>query len=146
MRHERLGENRDRWSTERGSLEIWRRSPEVLVQTLDGHGEACFVDPMIERLDAMVAESIKASVFDDWEKATRYDPETRSRLTAWTKANRGALEETVILVRSKLFAMGVNVANLAVGGRLKVVSDRCEFETMLADRLGVDPASLNDVG
>lgn len=146
MQHERLGEERDRWWTERGSLEIWRRSPTVLVQTLEGHGEACFVDPMIERLDALVAEGIKARVFDDWERATRYDPETRARLTAWTKANRGALEETVILVRSKLFAMGVNVANLAVGGRLKVVSSRTEFEKLLAERLELDPPTVNDVG
>ncbi len=146
MQHEHLGDGRDRWSTDRGALEIWRRSKSVVVQTLEGHGEACFLDPMIERLDAIVAEGVHPRVFDDWERATRYDPETRSRLTAWTKANRGAIEETVILVRSKLFAMGVNVANLAVGGRLKVLTSRSEFERILSERLDLDPPSSGESG
>lgn len=126
---------RTRWVTKRGTLELWMASEDVVVERFEGHASIEFVDPILDFLEAVIARGIRPRVFDDWELATSYDTAVRNRMTAWTLKHRKEIAQTHILVRSRLLAMGVTVANLAVGGSLRVYSSRDAFERALYEAL-----------
>ncbi len=74
-------------------------------------------------------------MFWDTEENSGYKTANRERLEAWQKANRARLTSIVVLVRSKLMAMAVAIANLSNGGFIKVTSDRGRFDGMIAAAL-----------
>lgn len=138
MARERFGATGERWLTERGSLEIEEPAPGVVLTRFSGHGQLEHAEGIMERFDAALARHGSIVVFDDWERGEGYDSETRVRLTEYTRARLHRVTFH-ILVRSRLFAMGLSVANLALGGRLHVTTSRLAFDRAL--RAAVGPAS-----
>lgn len=136
MEHERVDARTDRWSDGRGTLEITTVRPGVVLQRFRGHALAPMADVIAERLEREIARFGSIVVFDDWEEATGYESEVRIRLTAWTQSRLDRIPETHILVRSRLLAMGISVANLAVGNKLRAYTSRAEFEAALSQARG----------
>lgn len=138
MRRERVDERTERWADERGTLEITTMRPGVVLQRFRGHALPPIADAISERLERELVRFGSIVVFDDWEEATGYESEVRIRLTAWTQRHLDRIPETHILVRSRLLAMGISVANLAVGNKLRAYTSRKEFEAALAVARGPD--------
>jgi hypothetical protein len=136
MEHERIDARTERWSDGRGTLEITTVRPGVVLQRFRGHALTPMADVIAERLERELTRSGSIVVFDDWEEATGYESEVRIRLTAWTQSRLDRIPETHILVRSRLLAMGISVANLAVGNKLRAYTSRAEFEAALARAKG----------
>lgn len=72
--------------------------------------------------------------FHDWLDMTGYDSSSRIDLTAWVLKNR-ANSRLSIGMRSKLVAMGVSVANLALGNMIETFSTIAQLEGALAEAL-----------
>lgn len=87
--------------------------------------------------DAMTAEGSRISrngdgiALHDWSKLVRYTSSARVRLTDWMMQHRRGFEAVHILVSSNLVAMGVNVANLALGGFLHAGTDPAAFAALV---------------
>jgi hypothetical protein len=128
MKRERVDAVTERWTDERGKLEISSPRPGMVLQRFEGHACAPMADAIISRLDAEIVSHGTIVVFDDWAEATGYDSEVRLKLTEWTGKHETQVRETHVLLRSKLIAMGMAVANLALGGHLRTYTSRTAFD------------------
>lgn len=109
-----------------------------------GYLDTPLVPYTMQKTDELTARGVKPTVFNDWWEMTGYDSEARIRLTEWTRSNLalGKTWPSHVLMRSKIVAMGVTVANMALGGALVVHSDRAVFDAELraAARRSASPA------
>lgn len=97
---------------------------------LQGHGEAEFAAPIIEAYQGL-QKTPAAHLFFDAEELDNYESSLRVELTQCFFPERERLASFHVLVRSKLVAMGVSVANLALGGIVNSTSDRKRFKARL---------------
>jgi hypothetical protein len=95
----------------------WTSSGGLLV-VVAVHGDRVLAPLMTQRADTIVARGRVRIFFDFWDMPT-YDSEMRIQWTNWLAKHRARLDEIHIVARSKLVAMGVSVANLALGGIIK---------------------------
>jgi len=118
------GEELIRWS--RGELRI-RVHDDVVFEHVTGYFEKEIVAKYTAPIDRLIASGVRPTLFIDASEMTGYDSDTRLKLTDWTFWIRDKISGCHILVRSKIVSMGVSIANLALGGLLKVSTDRGEF-------------------
>jgi hypothetical protein len=89
-----------------------------------------------------IAREGHAVALHDWSALTGYDTAARHLCTAWMRTHRASFDDVTILVSSALVAMGVNVANIALGGFLYATTDRAAFDAAIArQRVRVDADS-----
>jgi hypothetical protein len=132
----RLGEPLRTLGNERGTLRVWvPRGRGLVVSQAAGHGGAIFVASFLEAVEAAVAAGAH-EIWDDWARIQSYDSDARVEILHWTKAHPAIAPHIHVLVGSKLIAMGVTVANLALGNVFHVTSDRRAFEAAVLARLG----------
>lgn len=125
-----------RWATHRGTLALWAATPSLVVGRVRGHLEDAFVNAMLALGNASLLAEGKTRTYHDWEESTGYAPIARLRLTEWTLQHLGSMQEMHILVRSRVLAMGVEVARLTLGGRVLVpYVDRRAYENHLLTAL-----------
>lgn len=85
---------------------------------------------IIERAEPLYAPDSKLHGFHNWLDMTNYDSVCRVELTAWVLRHRS--QSTLhIGVRSRMVAMGVSVANLALGSLIHVYSTEDALEAAL---------------
>ncbi len=86
---------------------------------------------------AVLLDAIKSDFcgFYDWEKMTSYASEARSSSTSFMLAHRRQYRCAVILTGSAIVAMGVNVANVVLGGFLTATTKRAELDALQAQAL-----------
>lgn len=115
--------------TERGCARVWVIAPTLYVTMTTGYMEEAHAD-LLESygLERIRKAPGKLTVFHDWFDMTGYESRCRQRLTSWSLARRQHFEEVHLGVRSKLVAMGVQVANLALGGLITAHTDRTKLE------------------
>ena len=111
---------------------MWALSPTVYATEFVGHMQKPHVDLFLgfsqERVSANPG---RLYVFHDWIDMTGYDTICRQMLTKWTANNLRAYAAVHVAVQSKLVAMGVQVANLALGGLVTAYTGRAQLETAL---------------
>ncbi len=117
------------WATARGRLGIWVPSPTVLVVALRGFGDASFAEPILKALDTL-SKRDSLHLFVDADGFVNYQSSLRTQLTTGFFAHRRRLSLQVML-SSKLVAIGVSVANLALGGIVTTTTDRAHFMAKL---------------
>ena len=78
----------------------------------------------------MIADASPFAAFIDWSAMSSYDSAARSRMTMFVLTHRKRLRVVAILTGSNIAAMGVNVANIALGGFLTAMTDRSAFEAL----------------
>lgn len=133
--HRRLGEPTKVLGNARGELLIWAMPERGLIVTIGrGHGAAEFAEPFLVAANAAIAQGAR-EIWDDWAEIGSYDPATRVRITDWTRARPEIAKNIHVLVGSKLIAMGVSLANLALGNLFEVTSDRARFERSVLAKL-----------
>lgn len=114
---------------------LTRPAPHVELVRGEGHATGEIVDAILEQRDHILAEVGHIALFDDLELMTGYDSGVRVRLTEWSKEHRTRISAFHILTRSKLAAMGVTVANLALGGSIRAHVRREAFERALTEEM-----------
>lgn len=106
------------WRSARGTMTLnWTESGTMLI-VVGTHGDRALAPLMTRRADLIVARSRIRMFFDFWTMPT-YDSEMRTEWTNWLVSHRERLDAIHVVARSKLVAMGVSVANLALGGIIK---------------------------
>jgi hypothetical protein len=106
------------WRTGKGTLALrWNESGALHI-ALNGHGDRRLAPVVLRRKNAIVACD-KIRLFYDFSLMPTYDSEMRTEWTSWLVHHRARVQEIHIVARSKLVAMGVSVANLALGGMIK---------------------------
>jgi hypothetical protein len=73
---------------------------------------------------------------DDLANVTSYDSAARVRSIEWSKLNQDKLASVHVLFHSKLIAMAVSVANLALRDPMHSYSAREPFEQQILEALG----------
>lgn len=134
MESERLPQQGIGWRTARGRVGIWTPGPTLMVMSLVGHGEGRFAAPSVAAL-ARLSKHDRLSLFVDAEAMDSYDSPIRTELTAAVFPDRARYDAVHVLVRSKMVAMGVTVANLALGGIVHSHTERATFKAALDARL-----------
>jgi hypothetical protein len=111
------------------------RRPRDYVEYIVAKGvaPASAADFILDQRDKIVRECGRIALFDDLEELTGYESELRIRLTEWSRKNRSKVVGFHIFTRSRLVAMGVTVANLALGGTIRAHLRRETFEAALRE-------------
>ncbi|MDC3952901.1 hypothetical protein [Polyangium jinanense] len=122
------GHWKESWKTDAWELLMTSPAHGVFFTRVSGHADldcALHVMRAFDRLAALTLGDIE--VFHDWEHVTGYDSIVRQEFVRWAQEHPKQ-GEAHILVKSRIVAMGVSVANVALGGRLKAYADRPKFE------------------
>lgn len=106
------------WRTDKGTLSLAWTEGGALHIVVEGHGDRRFAPIATRRKDAIVSRTEVRLFYDFWRMPT-YDSELRTDWTSWLVRHRARVVEIHVVARSKLVAMGVSVANLALGGIIK---------------------------
>jgi hypothetical protein len=122
-------------TSDRGELRLWLAAPTVLVFKYRGYSDAGYL-PFIERVYQRTLANVEGpiAVFADCELQTGYDTEFRRGIAAWSKAIVPFPTPYCLYVKSRLVAMGIAVARLAVGRdaqHAEVVSNREAYRSKL---------------
>jgi hypothetical protein len=104
--------------------------PNLLVIAIDRHGHAEFASHILAAYRTLDAKS-PLYVFAELDRMTNYDTGLRTDLTAGFLPDRARIAAFHVLLRSKIVAMGVSVANLALGGFVDIYDDPPRFKTAL---------------
>ena len=119
-------------SNSRGDIWVWRLSPLVYASRVTG-----YLDPSMAKLIIDVANPLYdngvVSGFHDWFEMTAYHSQARIDLTNWVLSHRRS--KLFIGVKSKIVAMGVSVANLALGSAIQIYSSPAPLEAALTEAL-----------
>ena len=115
--------------TPKGRLAIWTPAPGFVISRITGLGDKAFTVPIIDAFDRALPDELPIRLFFDVETIASYDSELRTQLTARFYEERARIGEFHVLVGSKLTAMGVSVANLALGGIVTSHTQRLQFVT-----------------
>ena len=115
-----------------GILTLTRPRRTIDLIRASGYATVLFADEIIAQRDAVVAECGEIQIFDDLEGVKGYESGVRAKLTAWSREHRAQIKAFHILTGSRIVAMGVSVANLALGGQIVAHLKRTEFERALA--------------
>ncbi len=115
------------WSGPEGTSFFTLRDASVVEGRVVGHGSVELGRTIRQELATFIDQCGPISLFTDWSQGTGYDSRTRNELTAWTLTHRHHLRAIHVLVHSKIVAMGLGVANLAIGGGIHSTSDPLTF-------------------
>lgn len=120
-----------RWSSPYGALTVTRPLPHVELIRAEGYADAAVVAPILEHRDRMLRECGSIALFDDLELMTGFHSAVRVGLTEWARVHKARITAFHILTRSTITAMGVTVANVALGGHICAHARRESFEASL---------------
>ena len=97
---------------------------------IQGRGHGNLWEPVLQAYRTLRAKG-PTYLFADVEEMTNYDSRLRTELTAGFLPDRARFAAFHVLLRSKLVAMGVSVANLTLGGIAKTTTERRQFKQLL---------------
>lgn len=120
----------DRYTSTRGEILTALPKGDVMVLKVTGHLDRPMGLHVIDVASRAAATVKRLHIFCDWAEMTGYESDVRSAFTNWAATNRGKVTFH-LLVGSKLVAMGVSVANLALGGILVGYTNRASFDAAL---------------
>ncbi len=112
------------------TYQLWMPAPGIVLQRVAGKAGVAIARDIGRQLERILERHESIVLFDDFAEMTGYTSEGRIELTEWSKRNWSRIRATHILVGSKLVAMGVSVASIALPG-LRSYDDRARFEAML---------------
>jgi hypothetical protein len=112
----------------------WTKSG-VILETVSGHAHALFAPLVLKRFNAALTATGRTTQLCDFWGITSYDSDFRLEHTRWGQRHRPMIDAIHILTQSKLVAMGVSVANLAMGGMFTSYTKRNDFN-IAAQKLG----------
>ena len=123
------------WKDARGEVEVLRLRPSLAYIRMVGvAGEPA--GQLIERIFAKeFASPPRLYTFWDLRDLQNYHSEVRIRSTHALLASRARLQSVHAFSRNRLVAMGVSVANLAMGGIIKAHTSAETFDAALEQTL-----------
>jgi hypothetical protein len=116
--------------SERGTVYIWHPAPTVFVTRAEG----CLTERAARAICVagrkVIAADGRLVVFQDWEELTDYEREARIVMTKMGLEFRRHVELSHFLVRARIVALGIQLANVVLGN-LRVQPSRRALEEVL---------------
>jgi hypothetical protein len=107
---------------------IWAETPTLIVWIVDGRGTPELARKVTVELERLSPVGKPFEVFNDTERMSSIEPGFRNVLTDWSDSKKPHLRTIHILTVSKVVSMGAAVANMLLGGNIKMYSNRAAFE------------------
>lgn len=123
------------YDTARTHAALWLPAPGVVVTRADGVGDLGSISIYTRKMDELVATGRRYHVFHHWQGVTSFRPEAREHVRKWASTRLDRLNDARYLVGSKLVAMAISVASLALGRRLRVTTREAEFSRWLDEAI-----------
>jgi hypothetical protein len=120
-----------RIESERGSIAYWELSPQIYLTEVRGYMTRDMARLIIERAEPLYARVARLHGFHNWLDMDNYESSCRVELTSWVLRHRSKTALHIGL-RSRMVAMGVTVANLALGSLIQVHNDEQSLAAALA--------------
>ncbi|APR79110.1 Hypothetical protein A7982_04457 [Minicystis rosea] len=117
----------------RGTAIFSEPAPGVLLVRIVGHVTLDAANAAIALRRKALRTTPILHLFDDAWEAIGYDSDVRLRLTTWAKENSDRIGSHHLLIRSKILAMGVSVANMALKNRITAHTAEESFAAALRD-------------
>ena len=135
------------WQSRSGVLRLdWNRQGAV-ASTIQGLGLTEYGPHIIRRWEAVFRASGRITILVDCNEMLSYESGLRVAMTDWALKHRASLDPLHFLNRSKLVAMGVAVANLAVGGLITSHTTRPSYDLVVRKHgLPVNPSMPKALG
>lgn len=111
----------------RGALRIWAVRDDVGITRVTGCFESALVAPFTETITTLLRGK-PLHGFHDWSAMDGYDVDTRVALTRWAFEHRRAFASVHLLTPSRLVRLGVQAANVALGGFMHAHASAVTFE------------------
>lgn len=102
----------------------------VLYLQCRGFASASMVTRVIDHRERAIRLG-RVALFNDLLDLEGYDPPVRDELTRWQKRNKEKVMTTHVLLRSRIVAMGIQMASLALGQHLVTYSRVADFDGVL---------------
>jgi len=125
-----MSEQADRYTSSRGEALTSLPKAEVMLLKITGHLDRPMGLHVLDIATKAAVGTKRLHIFCDWAEMTGYESDVRSAFTQWAATHRSKVTFH-LLVGSKLVAMGVSVANLALGGILVGYTNRTSFDAAL---------------
>jgi hypothetical protein len=116
--------------TGRGAIFYWELAPRVYVTEVRGLMTQPMSQLIMKQAEPLYAIGSKVHGFHNWFAMDNYDSVCRVELTSWVLRHR-AQTGLHIGLRSRMVAMGVAVANLALGSLIQVHNEPRALEEAL---------------
>ena len=128
MDKQRLPSGEEVWRCDKGELHIRFPAPGIVEFQCIGHFTPDFADMAGDPITRARESAPHIFIFVDCDQMTGYDSAFRTKVTDRLRIHgkRTRLPIT-FLVRSKLLAMGITVASVALRGTPRVYSEREEY-------------------
>ena len=120
--------------TERGSILYWELGRGLYMTEVHGFMTHPMSQLLIRQADPLYAYGGKVLGFHNWFDMENYESVCRVELTSWVLRHR-AHSSLHIGLRSRMVAMGVSVANLALGSLILVHNEPRMLEEAVSDAL-----------
>lgn len=125
-----------RIETERGSISYWELAPRVYMTEVRGFMTREMSQLIIERAEPLYAKPGRVYGVHNWLAMDNYESVCRVELTSWVLGHRER-SKLHIGLRSRMVAMGVAVANLALGSLIQVHNEPKQLEAALISVLRI---------
>ena len=119
------------WQVRSSTMRLDRSHAGVVALTLVGHGHTEFAAPMLRCWTEAARKSERVTLFVDFWEMPGYESQLRVSMTEWALAHRAQLEPMHMLARSSLVRMGIAVANLTLGGLIRIHTQRPSYDIAL---------------
>jgi hypothetical protein len=121
----------------RGTVTWWSPARAIICSRVEGHmgnpAPEILINAFIRVRD--MNPGVRVKTFHDWQKVTGYDSDARQRYVELSKPLMGDAESIDALVQSRLLAMAIEVARIALGSALRGTADRAEYERRVQEAL-----------
>jgi len=118
------------WSNATSRMHVtW--SGAVVHATFVGHGDGAFAAFYAEAADPIRKQHGRLHAFFDAFEMTSYDSQMRTGITDYFRHNLKQVASLEVGARSRLVAMGATVANVVLGGMIKLHNTPEDFQRAL---------------
>lgn len=126
------------WRGPLGAMRLdWNRTG-ALRMTNVGHGYGEFAEGIVRKSDELAKSTGALWTVCDWHELQTYDSAFRTDHAKILMQHMSVWKGAYVITQSKLVGMGLAVANLGLGGRIKTYSSRAEFDAFVK-KLGFQP-------
>jgi hypothetical protein len=121
----------DSYDGDRLTGKLWLAAPGIVVTRVSGYGEIAAIQWYTRRMDRQLSNGRPLKVFHHWTKLTGFEPEARNLLRTWASQRGDKIVEAHYLVSSKITAMAIAAAALALRRKLVPHTNEAKFLTIL---------------
>lgn len=117
-------------ATSTASARWWSPARGVYCTEVTGHVDMAIVQFLHDGwVSCHDAAQVPLTTFHDWSGVTIYERDARQRYQDMSVPLMPDVVVVHVLIRSRLLAMALEVANLVLGGKLRATSDAAAFRT-----------------